>query len=72
MDIDASSLLAGLLVSSIGFVLFSYGRKMGRAPQIATGLVLMVFPYFISSVIWMLAIATLLLALFWLAMRSGY
>jgi hypothetical protein len=32
----------------------------------------MVFPYFISSVIWMLAIATLLLALFWLAMRSGY
>jgi hypothetical protein len=72
MSFDAGSILAGLLISSIGFVLFSYGRKMGRAPQIVTGLVLLVFPYFVGSVPWMLGIAALLLGLFWLAMRAGY
>ncbi|MET0410336.1 MAG: hypothetical protein ABW217_03520 [Polyangiaceae bacterium] len=72
MTFDASSLLAGLLVSSIGFVLFTYGKRMGRPPQLATGLVLMIFPYFVSSVPWMLGLATVLLGLFWLAMRLGY
>lgn len=72
MSFDANVLLAGLLVSSIGFVLFMYGKRMGRAPQLATGLVLMIFPYFVSSVPWMLGLTTVLLGLFWLAMRLGY
>jgi hypothetical protein len=38
VDIDASSLIAGLFVSSVGFVLFSYGKKMGRPPQMVGGL----------------------------------
>ena len=46
---DASSIIAGLLVSSIGFVLFSYGKKMSRPPHMISGLVLMVFPYFIPG-----------------------
>jgi hypothetical protein len=72
MDIDASSLIAGLFVSSIGYVLFSYGRKMSRPPQMLGGLILMVFPYFVPGVPWMLAIGGLLCALVWLAVRAGY
>jgi hypothetical protein len=72
LDFDTNSLLAGLLVSSIGFVLFRYGKKMGRPPQLVTGIVLMVYPYFITSVPWMLGVAVLLLGLFWGAMRAGY
>lgn len=72
MSFDTNSLLAGLLVSSVGFVLFSYGKKMARTPQLITGIVLMAFPYFVTSVPWMFGIAALLLGLFWVAMRSGY
>jgi hypothetical protein len=72
LDIDASSLIAGLFVSSVGFVLFSYGKKMSRPPQMVGGLVLMVFPYFVPGVLWMLAIGAVLCALIWVAVQRGY
>jgi hypothetical protein len=40
---DLESLVAGFLVSSVGCVLFSYGRKLSRIPQMCGGLLLMVF-----------------------------
>jgi hypothetical protein len=72
LDIDASSLIAGLFVSSVGFVLFSYGKKMSRPPHMAGGLLLMVFPYFVPGVVWMLAIGAVLCALIWVAVQRGY
>jgi hypothetical protein len=72
MNIDASSLIAGLFVSSVGFVLFSYGKKMSRPPQMVGGLVLMVYPYFVSSVAWMLGVGALLCAAIWAAVQRGY
>jgi len=72
IDIDASSLIAGLLVSSVGFVLFSYGKKMSRPPQMVGGLVLMVYPYFVPGVGWMLAVGALLCAAIWVAVQRGY
>ncbi len=71
-NLDASSLVAGFVVSGVGFVLFSYGRKMGRAPQFVVGLILMIFPYFVPSVLLMLGIGTLLCGLCYLATRAGY
>jgi hypothetical protein len=72
MSFDSSSLLASLLVSSIGFVLLSYGKKMSRPPQMLVGLVLLVYPYFITNAWLMLAIGAVLCGLLWLALRSGY
>jgi hypothetical protein len=72
VDFNANSLLAGLLVSSVGFVLFMYGRKMRRFPQLVAGFVLLVYPYFISSVALMLGIAVALIALLWAAVRLGW
>lgn len=72
MSFDASSLLAGLLVSSIGFVLFRYGKKMSRPPQLLVGLLLLVFPYFVSSVVLMFIIAAVLCGLLWVAVKQGY
>jgi hypothetical protein len=71
MDFDANTLLAGLLVSSIGFVLLVYGRKMGRFPHLCAGLVLLIYPYFVPGAALTLAIAVLLLGLLWLAVRGG-
>jgi hypothetical protein len=71
MSLDVGAFLAGMLVSGIGFVLLVYGKRMSRFPQLAVGLVLLVYPYFVPSVIWMLAIAVVLLAALWFAVRAG-
>jgi hypothetical protein len=72
MNIDVNSLIASFIVSSVGFVLFMYGKKMSRAPHLGIGLVLLIYPYFISSVLPMLAIAIVLLALLWFAVNRGF
>ena len=50
MDIEAGSLVASLIVSSIGFVVFGYGKRVQRLPQVLVGLLLMGFPYFVPNV----------------------
>ncbi len=72
MDFDANQLLASLLVSSIGLVLFMYGRRQKRVPHILTGVLLMAFPYFVSNVWLMFVIAAAVLGLFWGALRLGW
>ena len=72
MNFDAPTLLAGLLMSSIGFVLLSYGKKMSRPPHLLAGLILMVYPYFIPGAILVLVIGAGLLTLLWLAVKRGY
>ena len=72
MNLDAGSLIAGLVVSGVGFVFFSYGRKMSRAPHVIIGLIMMVFPYFVPSVLAMFAIGALLCGLLYMATRAGY
>jgi hypothetical protein len=72
VSFDPGTLIAGFLVSGIGFVLFSYGRKQGRIPHVVFGLVLMVFPYFVPGVLLMLGIAAVLCGLLYVATRAGY
>ena len=69
---DGNSLLASLLVSSIGFVLFVYGKRMSRPPQLLVGLILLVYSYFVSSVWLMFVIAALLVGVLWLLLRLGW
>lgn len=45
---------------------------MRRWPQLGVGMVLLLFPYFVSGVGWMFAIAVVLLFLLWVALRLGY
>jgi hypothetical protein len=71
MDIDTGSLIASLIVSSIGFVAFSYGKRQQRVPHVVVGLVLIGFPYLVPSIPLMAIIAALLLAGLWLAIRFG-
>jgi hypothetical protein len=72
MDFDGAALIAGLVVSAIGFVCFSYGKKMSRPPQLCAGVVLMGFPYFVSSALLITLIAAALLFGLWLLVNSGY
>lgn len=71
-DFDGAGVLVSFFVSAVGFVFFSYGRKMKRAPQIFCGITLMVFPYFVPSVWVTVLIAAVILAIMWVALRLGW
>ncbi|HEY2509343.1 MAG TPA: hypothetical protein VGI39_00680 [Polyangiaceae bacterium] len=71
-DFDVNALLASLVIGSIGFVLFAYGKKQGRFPQLIGGIVLMGYPYFVSNVYAMLGIGVAVLTTLWFAVRFGW
>ena len=71
MNLDGNALLASLLIGSVGFVSFAYGRKQHRLPQMLVGLGLMGFPYFVDSIPWMFGIAAALLAVLALLVKLG-
>ena len=72
MTLDATWLFLSLIPSGIGFVLFVYGRKQQRWPQLIAGLLFMVYPYFTESVISMLLVGAVLGAGLWYATREGW
>jgi hypothetical protein len=72
MDIDAGSLLASLLVSSVGFVLFVYGRRMSRLPHGLAGITMLIFPYFVPGVFLVLALGAVIAGALWVAVKLGW
>lgn len=72
MDFDANALLASMAIGSIGLVCFIYGKRQQRLPQMIVGFALMAYPYFVSNLLLMGAIAVVLLGGLWLAVRQGW
>jgi hypothetical protein len=67
MTFDATWLILSLIPSGAGFVLFVYGKKQARWPQLVAGLLFMVYPYFTSSVLALVSVGAFLsLALYYL------
>ena len=58
---DTSLLLWGLLFSSIGLGYFIYGKKQQAVVPLVCGLVLMIYPYFVSSTLLLIAIGAALM-----------
>ena len=71
MDLSPTNLLLSLLIGSVGFGIFLYGRKQQRMPQLVAGIALMGYPYFVASVGWMLAVGAAIVAGLWFALRAG-
>jgi hypothetical protein len=61
--LNTSTLLWGLLFSSVGFGFFLYGKKQRAVVPLVCGLILMVFPYFISNNVLLVAIGVALMAI---------
>jgi hypothetical protein len=72
VDVDFNELFASLVVSAVGFVAFVYGKRQGRAPQMLAGLVLMIFPYFVSNWFLIFGIGVAVVAAMWVALRYGW
>jgi hypothetical protein len=71
MSFDMGWLLASLLVSSRGYILFNYGRKLRRPPQLIAGIAMLVYPYFVHNVLVMVIVAAGLSLATWLAVYLG-
>jgi hypothetical protein len=61
--LTTATLLWGLLFSSIGFGFFLYGKKQRAVVPLLCGIALVVFPYFISNSILLVAIGAALKAI---------
>jgi hypothetical protein len=71
-SIDPLWLFLSLIPGGIGFVLFVYGKKQERWPQLAAGLAFMVYPYFTPGVTSMTVVGVLLGGALWWAVRAGW
>jgi len=70
-DLSPGTLIAGTLVSSVGFGLYLYGKRSSRFPQLLAGLALMGFPMFVHGVIANLVIGAGTCAGLWAWGRLG-
>ena len=72
MSLDPAWLFLSLITSGLGFVLFVYGKKQQRWPQLAAGLIFMVYPYFAPSLVSLVAIGVVSGGVLWYAIRLGW
>ncbi len=60
---STASLVWGFLFGAIGIGFFVYGKRQEKLVPLICGLVLMVFPYFVSNTVVMVIIGTALMAI---------
>jgi hypothetical protein len=72
LDFDPTLLIVSLIPSAIGFVLFTYGKKMHRLPQLVGGIALMVYPYFTPTVTTLVSVGMLICAMVWFAVQLDW
>jgi hypothetical protein len=72
MDFDPTGFIVSLIPSGAGFVLLVYGKKQQRWPHMVAGLLLMVYPYFTTDLVWLIAIGAAIGVLLWWAVRAGW
>ena len=64
-------LIVSLLVSSVGFVMFMYGKKQNRPVQLGGGLLLMIISFFIHDGLWLGLAGTAICGLVWGGVKAG-
>ena len=72
MNFDPGLMLLSLVPSGIGFVLFVYGKKQQRWVHLATGIALMAYPYFVTSVLQMVGGLAIIGGVWWYAVHTGW
>jgi hypothetical protein len=58
-------------VSSVGFVLFMYGKKQSRPLQFGVGLLLLLIPYFVRDPLLLGVVSAILCVLVWGGVKAG-
>lgn len=66
MNLDSTYIFFSLIWSIFGLAYFVYGKKQGHFVSLVVGIVLMVFPYFITETTSMNVVGVILLIIPWL------
>ena len=69
MQFTSAWLVASLIVGTIGFAIFVYGKKQRQAPQLLAGIALMAISWLVTSPLWMSACAVLVIGALWYGTR---
>ena len=59
---DAGWLILSMVFSTVGLGMFMYGKRAVRFVPLVAGILLMVVPYFVDSLLWMSVACVLLMA----------
>ena len=57
-----TSLVIGIFTGAVGVAYFVYGKRQARFAPLIAGMLLCVYPYFVSSVTWLVVIGVALIA----------
>ena len=66
-----ANIIGNLLFSSIGYIAFTYGKRMDKTRVMIQGGVLMAYSYIVSDTVWMYIIGTALTAWVWATRHDG-
>jgi hypothetical protein len=72
MNTDSTWWFVSLAIGAAGMGFFLYGKKQSRWPQLACGILLSVYPYFVSNIWVMLGIAVVLIVAVGVLVRLGH
>lgn len=72
MDTDVLNLFLIVLFSAIGLGYFVYGKRQREGPALIAGLLLMIYPYFISGTLAIVAVGLALMGGPFIAKRMGW
>ena len=68
---EPAYLIVSLIVSSVGFVMFVYGKKQHRPVQLGAGLLLLLIPFFVRDGLVLGIVGAAISATVWGAVRAG-
>lgn len=72
MDLSPAALISSVVAGAFGFVLFRYGKREQRLPQLVGGLVLMVGPYVVGGALGTIALTAVVAIGVFGALRAGW
>jgi hypothetical protein len=68
---EPAYIAVSLVVSSVGFVMFMYGKKQHRPVQLASGLLLLLIPLFVRDALWLTVIGAVVCVMVWGGVKAG-
>lgn len=69
--LEPGYLIVSLIVSSVGFVMFVYGKRQKRAVQLGAGLLLLLIPLFVRDGLLLGIASAAICAIVWGAVKAG-
>ncbi|HXT04970.1 MAG TPA: amino acid transport protein [Casimicrobiaceae bacterium] len=59
---NATSLMIGIFTGAIGVGYFMYGKRQTKFVPLIAGMMLCVYPYFVSGALWLVVVGAALMA----------